>query len=139
MADEQDATSAAREVKVGKRRRCARSTSEVYLVDTSVISGAPAKSGVSVVVGWTEAHSADLYMSAVSIADIEDGIARLRRQGATRRARDLTAWLETLLHLYEDRVLPFDVRSARTAGALSDLARNRGPARVSRMWRSLPR
>jgi toxin FitB len=73
-------------------------------------------------------NSASLYMSAVSIAEIEAGIARLRRQGSGRKANGLTAWLDALLHLYQDRVLPFDAATARTAGALSDLARGRGHA-----------
>ena len=68
-------------------------------------------------------------MSAVTIAEIEDGIAKARREGAARKARRaLAAWLETLLHLYGDRVLPFDVGVARIAGVLSDKARGQGQA-----------
>jgi toxin FitB len=48
--------------------------------------------------------------------------------GAKRRADDLTAWLDTLLHLCEERVLPFDVLAARIAGVLADLARSKGEA-----------
>jgi predicted nucleic acid-binding protein len=44
------------------------------------------------------------------------------------KAERLTAWLDTLLHLYQERVLPFDVGAARIAGALSDLARSKGHA-----------
>jgi toxin FitB len=73
-------------------------------------------------------HSADLFISAVSIDEIEAGIARLRRQGAWRRAHDLTAWLDAVLHLYAERVLAFEVRAARIAGGLSDLARSKGQA-----------
>jgi toxin FitB len=99
----------------------------VYLVDTNVVpAGAPTRTGP--LVTWMDERSADLYMSAVSIAEIEAGIAKLRRQGAGRRADDLTAWLETLLHLYEARILPFDVPTARIAGALADLALSRGHA-----------
>jgi toxin FitB len=102
----------------------------VYLVDTNIVSAdAPSKTGVSpALLAWMDEHSADLYMSAVSIAEIESGIAKLHRQGATRRADDLTAWLDTLLQLYEDRILPFDVPVARIAGALSDVARSKGHA-----------
>jgi predicted nucleic acid-binding protein len=32
------------------------------------------------------------------------------------------------LHLYGDRILPFDLAAARIAGALSDVARSRGSA-----------
>lgn len=71
-------------------------------------------------------HSNDLFLSAISIAEIADGVAKVRRQGARRKAADPSAWLETLLHLYRDRVLAFDGATAQIAGALSDLARARG-------------
>jgi len=73
-------------------------------------------------------HSAELYLSAVSIAEIEAGISGLRRRRATRRAGELEAWLETLLHLYAARVLPFDIAVARIAGRLTDHARGKGHA-----------
>ena len=73
-------------------------------------------------------QSASLFLSAVTIAEIEDGIAKSRREGATRKSSDLAAWLETVLHLYGDRVLAFDVAAARIAGAISDRARGRGQA-----------
>jgi toxin FitB len=47
-------------------------------------------------------------------------------EGARRKASDLSGWLETLLHLYGDRVLAFDSPTAEIAGTLSDLARSRG-------------
>lgn len=75
-----------------------------------------------------EIHSASLFLSAVTVAEIEDGIAKSRREGATRKSADLTAWLETVLHLYGDRVLAFDVPTARIAGAMADRARGRGRA-----------
>ena len=62
----------------------------------------------------------------MTIAEIADGIAKARREGAQRKASDLSAWLQTLLHLYGERVLPFDSPTAEIAGALADLARSRG-------------
>ena len=101
----------------------------MYLVDTNVVSAAaPSKMPTAAIVTWMDEHADDLFMSAVSIAEIEAGIARLRRPGAGRRADDLTAWLDTLLHLYGERILPFDVPAARIAGALSDVARSKGQA-----------
>jgi predicted nucleic acid-binding protein len=73
-------------------------------------------------------HSDDLYLSVVTVTEIEDGIAKARREKASRKASDLTAWLETLLHLYSNRILAFDLATARVAGALSDLARSKGRA-----------
>ena len=75
-----------------------------------------------------DAHSGSLFLSAVTVAEIEDGIAKLRREGARRKSADLAAWLETVLHLYGDRVLAFDVATARIAGAISDRARGLGQA-----------
>jgi predicted nucleic acid-binding protein len=75
-----------------------------------------------------DTHSASLFMSAVTVAEIEDGIAKLRREGARRKSADLTAWLDTVLHLYGDRVLAFDAATARIAGAMSDRARGLGHA-----------
>lgn len=67
-------------------------------------------------------------MSAVTVAEIEDGIAKLRREGARRKSADLTAWRDTVLHLYGDRILAFDATTARVAGAMADRARGRGQA-----------
>jgi toxin FitB len=100
----------------------------VYLVDANVISsGAPSKAVmVAELLDWMGERSAKLYLSAVTVAEIEDGIAMARRRKAERKAVDLTAWLETVLHLYGDRVLAFDIAAARVAGKLSDLARGKG-------------
>jgi toxin FitB len=73
-----------------------------------------------------DAHSASLFLSAVTVTEIEDGIAKLRREGARRKSADLSAWLEAVLHLYLDRVLAFDVATARIAGVISDRARGLG-------------
>jgi predicted nucleic acid-binding protein len=101
----------------------------VYLVDTNVISvGAPSRLAPVGVVDWMDAHSALLFLSAVTVAEIEDGIAKLRREGATRKSADLTAWLETMLHLHGNRILAFDTAIARIAGALADRARSQGHA-----------
>lgn len=101
----------------------------MYLVDTNVISAAaPSRSASPALIAWMDNHSAQLYISAVTVAEIEDGIAKARREGATRKAADLAAWLETLLHLYGERIFAFDTATTRYAGALSDRARGQGQA-----------
>jgi hypothetical protein len=101
----------------------------MYLVDTNVISArGPARPVPLALTEWMDTHSAALFLSAVTVAEIEDGIAKSRREGATRKSADLAAWLETLLHLYGDRVLAFDTATARIAGGLSDRARGLGQA-----------
>ncbi len=101
----------------------------MYLVDTNVISaGAPSRTAPPALMVWMDHHSPQLYVSAVTVAEIGDGIAKARREGATRKAADLDAWLETLLHLYGERVLAFDIATAHVAGMLSDRARGQGQA-----------
>ena len=99
-----------------------------YLVDTNVISAAAPTAGVGrgELTAWMDLHSPELFLSPVTVAEIADGIAKARREGAKRKASNLADWLRTLLHLYENRVLVFDAATAEIAGALSDLARSRG-------------
>jgi predicted nucleic acid-binding protein len=65
-------------------------------------------------------------VSVVTIAEIEDGIAKSKRQGSTQKAARLGEWLETLVHPYSPRILPFDLAAAPIAGTLSDRARGVG-------------
>ena len=102
----------------------------MYLVDTNVLSaGAPTKAGVAVgMMTWMDRNSSRLFLSVITVAEIEDGITKLRRQGALRKASQLAEWLETLLHLYSARILPVDLPTARVMGGLSDRARAAGQA-----------
>jgi predicted nucleic acid-binding protein len=108
----------------------------MYLIDTNVISAkALAKSpsrGAAVaredLVRWMDDASDALFLSVVTVAEIEDGIAKVRRERATRKAADLAEWLEAVVHLYGDRILPVDLAISRIAGKLSDSARGQGHA-----------
>lgn len=73
-----------------------------------------------------DVHSDVLFLSVVTVAEISDGIAKLKRTGSATRSAILVNWLELVLHLYGERVLPFDVSAARLAGELTDKARVAG-------------
>ena len=79
-------------------------------------------------VAWMDAHSDSLFLSTVTVAEICDGIAKMRRTGSVSRAASLQDWLELVLHLYAERVLPFNIAAAHVAGALTDRARAAGHA-----------
>ena len=100
----------------------------MYLVDTNVLSvGAPGRRERSTaLVDWMDAHSDDLFLSAITVTEITSGIAKLKRTGFTSKATALGDWLELVLHLYEERVLAFDIPAARLAGELTDRAHAAG-------------
>jgi predicted nucleic acid-binding protein len=99
-----------------------------YLVDTDVISaGAPARRERSrSLVLWMDQNSERLFISTITVAEIADGIAKAHREGSGQKALALAGWLDTIVHLYSERILPFDIAAARIAGTLSDRARGIG-------------
>jgi toxin FitB len=99
-----------------------------YLVDTNVISAlAPTKAErPAALIDWLDRRSDDLFLSVVTATEIRAGVAKAAREGATRKAADLHAWWVAVEHLYGDRILPFDLKAATIAGALSDGAAAKG-------------
>jgi predicted nucleic acid-binding protein len=57
-------------------------------------------------------RTTDLFLSVISIGEIERGIAR-RRATDPGFAGALAAWLDRVLTLYCERVVPFDLPAAR--------------------------
>jgi len=91
----------------------------VYLIDTMVLSELRMRQRDPGVVAWISGQrQEDCYLSVVSIGEIERGIARKRSSDGVF-ATKLAGWLEQLLRLYGDRVLPVDVAVARRWGQLS--------------------
>lgn len=74
------------------------------------------------------AHSERMFISTVTIAEIQDGIIKLQRTGGGARAGRLSNWLELVLHLYGDRIVPFDTQAALVAGAFMDFECAKGLA-----------
>lgn len=100
-----------------------------FLLDTNVISAAAPTAALHAgLQDWLRANSDRLYLSVVSVAEIVSGIEQSRRVGAIERAARLGRWLEAVVALYGDRLLPLDLAAARTTGALLDAARARGLA-----------
>lgn len=102
----------------------------MYLVDTNVLSAAALTKAVprQDVRDWMDRNSVGLYLSVITVAEVEQGIARYLRTGAHAKAKRLTGWLETVLHLYASRVLPVDIPTARRIGPLADFAHGQGHA-----------
>jgi predicted nucleic acid-binding protein len=99
-----------------------------WLLDTDVLSGfAPTKRPLpSTACGWFDDRSDALFISSITVVEIEAGVAKLRRTGGIPRADSLSVWFDRILSLYGERVLPFDSMAARLAGQLGDAAFARG-------------
>lgn len=107
-------------------RRCGALTLyKGYLLDTSVVSVlAPGRQAFvsSPLIEWLQAHHQELFLPAIAVAEMAQGIGKLRRAGGTERADRLDRWLDGLLTTYADRILPLDAQAARLAGQISDAA-----------------
>ncbi len=91
----------------------------MFLIDTVTISALRRRQRNPTVVAWFEQQrTTDLFLSVISIGEIECGIAQ-QRATDPGFAGSLAAWLDRVLALYGERVLPFDVQTARRWGALS--------------------
>ncbi len=77
-----------------------------YLLDTNVISllappAAEAGATPSRLHMWLRANDAQLFLSTITLAEIQAGISQLERKGSARRATALAHWLNAILELYE--------------------------------------
>ncbi|WP_094556827.1 type II toxin-antitoxin system VapC family toxin [Synechococcus sp. 1G10] len=91
----------------------------MFLLDTVVISELRRHERDPGVVAWlSELNSDDLYLSVISLGEIERGIVIKQNVDAVF-ARRLQGWLEGLLLLYGQRILPVDGSIARRWGQLS--------------------
>ncbi len=69
---------------------------------------------------WLERMDGEnrLFLSVVTIQEIEKGIALLDRKGATAKAAGLRLWLSGLIAAYDDSILGLDLPAAAIAGQL---------------------
>ena len=90
-----------------------------FLLDTVVLSELRKAKPSRKLVQWIKAQQAgSLFISVVSVGEIERGMEQARKSDAVFAA-ELEQWLETLLNLYADRVLPMSANAARLWGRLA--------------------
>ena len=91
----------------------------MFLLDTDVLSALRRRERNPELARWVGTQrTTDLYLSVVTVGEIERGIMRQQRRD-TGFARELALWLDRLLDWYGERVLPVDVATARRWGRLS--------------------
>lgn len=67
-----------------------------------------------------------LFLSAMTVAEVERGLRSLHRRGGLERAKRLSLWLDFITTTFDDRILPMDTVVARIAGFMEDEARGNG-------------
>ena len=78
----------------------------MFLIDTDVLSALRRRERSPDVVRWiSDQRTTDLYLSVVSVGEIERGIVRQRHRDPAF-ARVLAAWLDSALALYGERISP---------------------------------
>ena len=104
-----------------------------YLLDTNALSIlAPQAVGASgraaAFRAWVRGHDDRLFLSVITLAEIQAGISRLERKGAAKRAAELSHWLSAILELYQSKTLPLASDAALETGRMLDRAIAAGSA-----------
>lgn len=94
----------------------------MYLLDTNVVSelrkARAGKADENVVAWAAEASAASLFLSVITIQELEIGILLAERRDP-RQGSILRTWLEDhVLPTFADRILPIDMPIARRSAAL---------------------
>lgn len=92
----------------------------MYLLDTNVLSELrrPARADANVVAWAARTPAAAIWVSVISILEIEMGVLRIERRDLAQGAQ-LRSWLESqVLRPFENRILPVDLNVARRSAAL---------------------
>lgn len=90
-----------------------------FLLDTNVVSEIRKKKPNPGVAAWFESvRASDLFLSALVIGEIRQGIERLDRRDP-KQAGVLEQWLRQLVTVYADRVVPVTVDVADIWGRLN--------------------
>lgn len=94
----------------------------MYLVDTDVISelrrGARADAGVRRFFEAAGKQGDTVYVSAITIGELQRGVELIRHRGDKAQAQRLEAWLTGILTDYAEYVLDFAVEEAIVWGKL---------------------
>lgn len=92
----------------------------MYLLDTNVVSRTSPISSLDwdYVRDWMREFGESSYVSVITLTELQYGAARLTEKGAHRKAEELYVWVESIMALFETRLLPIDQHVARRAGEL---------------------
>ena len=71
-------------------------------------------------IDWLNRNGASSFLSVMTVAEIETGVLKLRRERKAKRAAELENLLTTILADFSDRVLPVDSDTALQIARLDE-------------------
>lgn len=97
----------------------------MYLLDTNIVSlfDPRRRERAAPVIAWMRRNDRHLSLSTVTLAEIEAGILKLRRDGKIKRAGEIEALREALLTDFGERFLSMDATVALAVADLAEAAR----------------
>jgi toxin FitB len=96
----------------------------MYLLDTNIVSMLDPRrhAQAPVLVDWLERNGSSLFLSVITITEMDAGILKLRRNRKTKRADQLAGLVASILTEFGERVLEVDIETARHVARLGEMA-----------------
>jgi predicted nucleic acid-binding protein len=94
----------------------------MYLLDTNVVSllDRRRRETAPALVDWIGRNGDRLFLSAMTIAELEAGVLKLLRRKQDKRAAEVAALVDRIELYFTDRILPMDRHVARMIARLED-------------------
>jgi predicted nucleic acid-binding protein len=95
----------------------------MYLLDTNVVSMLDPRRHAQApnLVAWLERNGASVFLSVLTIVEMDAGVLKLRRERKRKRADQLAGLVGSILTEFGERVLPVDVETARHVARLVEM------------------
>jgi hypothetical protein len=88
-----------------------------YLLDTNILAETRKRQPAAGVIDWIEATAPDrMHVSVLTVGEIEQGIAKVRRRGDQYQAAALERWLRDVQAGFAKRILPVTLAVAAAWG-----------------------
>lgn len=94
----------------------------MYLLDTNIVSMLDPRRHAQApdLIAWLKENGASLFLSVMTIAEMEAGILKLRRERKAARADEIERLIAAILADFADRVLDVDLETARHIARLGE-------------------
>jgi len=92
----------------------------LYLLDANIVSMLDPRrhQHAPALIEWLERNGASLFLSVMTISELDAGILKLRREGKVERADEIAGLVTAILTDFGDRVLAIDIEIARHVARL---------------------